>query len=134
MDDDKKDIYKQKVQDIVESAPFIQSRAWVYGFLALTVIVLLITINIQNPNYWILTGFVVFTVILGLNTYLFAPGYGKTKWIDFENDLQSQINAGVLPNKILENYKQEEQAEKMREAMSQQRQNNGPRFNLYPYQ
>lgn len=89
----------------------------------------------QNPNYWIVTVLVVITILMGVNAYVFSSGYGKSKWMDFENDLQSQINAGVLPNKILENYRQEEQNQKMVDAISRQRVNNRPvGFNMYPYQ
>lgn len=135
LQEEQKDIYRQKVQDIVETGPFIQARAAFYGFLVITIIALIITINIQNPNYWIVTVLVVITILTGINAYGFSSVYGKSKWMDFENDLQSQINAGVLPNKILENYRQEEQNQKMVDAISRQRANNRPvGFNMYPYQ
>ncbi len=119
MSDEEKNIYKNKVQQVVINAPYIKAMGNVYIF-AILIVITIILIVIFRSNIFIIAGVVLAVGLIYNLIYAFtmASGAGYNRWADFMNRYNAHSASGSTVDEILNKFREDEDRENNRRVLA----------------
>ena len=122
---DQKQIMNNKVRDVVIQSYEQAAMAHVYQIVIIGTLLMIFLLYINVTIKYVFGVTVVLAALSWVYAKYYARGTGESYWNEFSIDLNSKLQSGMLPNKILEEYKTDVNKQLDRAALSSQNRNPG---------